>query len=42
VEVGMGGRANLRLVIGRDLSAGLIAGRSNAVPAGQGSGAGAP
>ena len=42
VEVSMAGRANLRLVIGRDLSAGLIASRSNALPAGQASGAGAP
>jgi tetratricopeptide (TPR) repeat protein len=42
VEVNMTGRANLRLVIGRDLSAGLIASRSNALPAGQASGAGAP
>jgi tetratricopeptide (TPR) repeat protein len=42
VEVNMTGRANLRLVIGRDLSAGLIASRANALPAGQASGAGAP
>jgi tetratricopeptide (TPR) repeat protein len=42
VEVSMNGRANVRLVIGHDLSAGLIASRSNAVPAGQASGAGAP
>ena len=32
VEVGMAGRANVRLVIGRDLSAGLIASRSNSLP----------
>jgi hypothetical protein len=38
VEVNMTGRANLRLVIGRDLSAGLIASRSNALPAGQAAG----
>jgi hypothetical protein len=42
VEVNMTGRANMRLVIGRDLSAGLIASRSNAVPSGQASAAGAP
>jgi hypothetical protein len=42
VEVSVAGRANLRLVIGRDLSAGLIASRSNALPAGQASLAGAP
>jgi tetratricopeptide (TPR) repeat protein len=42
VEVSMNGRANVRLVIGHDLSAGLIASRSNAVPAAQASGAGAP
>ena len=42
VEVSVAGRANLRLVIGRDLSAGLIASRSNALPAGQASVAGAP
>jgi len=42
VEVSMNGRANLRLVIGRDLSARLIASRSNALPAGRASGAGAP
>jgi len=42
VEVSMNGRANMRLVIGRDLSAELIASRSHAVPAGQGRGAAAP
>jgi hypothetical protein len=42
VEVSVAGRANLRLVIGRDLSAGLIASRSNALPVGQASVAGAP
>jgi len=42
VEVSMAGRANVRLVIGRDLSAGLIASRSNSLPAGDASGAGAP
>ena len=42
VEVEMAGRANLRLVIGRDLSAERIASRSEGVPAGQLSGAGAP
>jgi tetratricopeptide (TPR) repeat protein len=42
VEVSMAGRANVRLVIGHDLSAGLIASRANAVPAGQASGTGAP
>lgn len=42
VEVSMTGRANLRLVIGRDLSAGSIASRSTVLPAGQASGAGAP
>jgi tetratricopeptide (TPR) repeat protein len=42
VEVSMAGRANLRLVIGHDLSAGLIASRSSAAPAGQASGASAP
>jgi hypothetical protein len=42
VEVNMSGRANVRLVIGRDLSAELIASRSNGVPSGQASGAGAP
>jgi tetratricopeptide (TPR) repeat protein len=42
VEVGMSGRVNVRLVIGRDLSAGLIAGRSTVLPAGQANGAGAP
>jgi hypothetical protein len=42
VEVTMAGRANVRLVIGRDLSAGLIASRSNGLPSGQASGAGAP
>jgi tetratricopeptide (TPR) repeat protein len=42
VEVAMTGRANVRLVIGRDLSAGLIASRSNGLPSGQASGAGAP
>jgi tetratricopeptide (TPR) repeat protein len=42
VEVNMTGRANMRLVIGRDLSAGLIASRSNAVSSGQASAAGAP
>jgi tetratricopeptide (TPR) repeat protein len=39
VEVNMMGRANLRLVIGHDLSAGRIASRANALPAGQASGA---
>jgi tetratricopeptide (TPR) repeat protein len=42
VEVSMSGRANVRLVIGRDLSAGLIASRSNSLPEGQASRAGAP
>ncbi|CAH0215809.1 Lipopolysaccharide assembly protein B [Massilia sp. Bi118] len=42
VEVSKAGRANLRLVIGRDLSAGLIASRASAVPAGQASATGAP
>jgi tetratricopeptide (TPR) repeat protein len=42
VEVNMSGRANVRLVIGRDLSAGLIASRSNGLPSGQASAAGAP
>jgi tetratricopeptide (TPR) repeat protein len=42
VEVSMAGRADVRLVIGHDLSAGLIASRSNAVPAAQASAAGAP
>jgi tetratricopeptide (TPR) repeat protein len=42
VEVNLSGRANVRLVIGRDLSAELIASRSNGVPPGQASGAGAP
>jgi hypothetical protein len=42
VEVNMTGRASLRLVIGHDLSADLIASRANALPAGQTSGAGAP
>jgi tetratricopeptide (TPR) repeat protein len=42
VEVNMSGRANVRLVIGHDLSAGLIASRSNSLPAGHASGAGAP
>jgi tetratricopeptide (TPR) repeat protein len=42
VEVSKAGRANLRLVIGRDLSAELIASRTSATPAGQASGAGAP
>jgi tetratricopeptide (TPR) repeat protein len=42
VEVSKAGRANLRLVIGRDLSAGLIASRASAMPAGQASAAGAP
>jgi hypothetical protein len=42
VEVKMTGRANVRLVIGRDLSAGLIASRSNALPTAQASAAGAP
>jgi Tfp pilus assembly protein PilF len=42
VEVSMTGRANVRLVIGRDLSAGLIASRSNALPEGHASGVGAP
>jgi hypothetical protein len=42
VEVTMAGRANVRLVIGRDLSARLIASRSNGLPSGQASGAGAP
>jgi hypothetical protein len=42
VEVRMNGRANVRLVIGRDLSAQLIASRANALPAAHASGAGAP
>ena len=42
VEVNSTGRANVRLVIGHDLSAGLIAGRANAAPAVQTSAAGAP
>jgi tetratricopeptide (TPR) repeat protein len=42
VEVSMTGRANVRLVIGRDLSAGLIASRSNSLPEDQASGTGAP
>jgi uncharacterized lipoprotein YajG len=42
VEVSMNGRANVRLVIGRDLSAEVIASRSNALLAGRASGAGAP
>jgi tetratricopeptide (TPR) repeat protein len=42
VEVSMNGRANVRLVIGRDLSAESIASRSNALLAGRASGAGAP
>jgi hypothetical protein len=42
VEVRMSGRANVRLVIGRDLSAQLIASRANALPAAHASGAGAP
>lgn len=42
VEVDMRGRTNLRLVIGRDLSAALIASRSSAVPGGQANGAAAP
>jgi tetratricopeptide (TPR) repeat protein len=42
VEVSLSGRANVRLVIGRDLSAGSIASRSVVLPAGQASVAGAP
>jgi len=42
VEVSMTGRANVRLVIGRDLSAGLVASRSNSLTEGQESVAGAP
>lgn len=42
VEVNMSGRANVRLVIGHDLSAGSIASRSSVSPPGQASGAGAP
>jgi tetratricopeptide (TPR) repeat protein len=42
VEVSMTGRANVRLVIGRDLSAGLIASRSNSLPEDHASVAGAP
>jgi tetratricopeptide (TPR) repeat protein len=42
VEVSMTGRANVRLVIGRDLSAGLIASRSNSLPTSYASAAGAP
>jgi tetratricopeptide (TPR) repeat protein len=42
VEVSMTGRANVRLVIGRDLSAGLIASRSNSLSASDASAAGAP
>jgi tetratricopeptide (TPR) repeat protein len=42
VEVSMTGRANVRLVIGRDLSAALIASRSNALSTSYASAAGAP
>jgi tetratricopeptide (TPR) repeat protein len=42
VEVSMNGKANVRLVIGHDLSAGTIASRSSVLPAGQASAAGAP
>ncbi len=42
VEVAMHGRANLRMVIGRDLSAGAIASRPGAGSAGQASAAAAP
>jgi tetratricopeptide (TPR) repeat protein len=42
VEVSMAGSVNVRLVIGRDLSAGLIASPSQVLPAGQASAAGAP
>jgi hypothetical protein len=42
VEVSMAGRANVRLVIGRDLSSGLIASRSNSLPTDHASGVGAP
>ncbi|MGJ7915260.1 LytR C-terminal domain-containing protein [Massilia sp. LXY-6] len=42
VEVNMSGRANVKLVIGRDLSAELIASRSNALPSAHASAAGAP
>jgi tetratricopeptide (TPR) repeat protein len=42
VEVSLRGRTNVRLVIGRDLSAGLIGSRSNALPGGQASGVAAP
>jgi tetratricopeptide (TPR) repeat protein len=42
VEVSMTGRANVRLVIGRDLSAGLIASRSNSRPEDHASRAEAP
>ncbi|MCS0590717.1 LytR C-terminal domain-containing protein [Massilia norwichensis] len=42
VEVNLNGRTNMRLVIGRDLPAGLTASRAPAVPAGQGRGAAAP
>jgi tetratricopeptide (TPR) repeat protein len=42
VEASVNGRANVRLVIGHDLTAGVIASRSNSLPAGHASGAGAP
>jgi tetratricopeptide (TPR) repeat protein len=42
VEVSMTARANVRVVIGRDLSAGLIASRSNSLPEGRVTAAGAP
>jgi tetratricopeptide (TPR) repeat protein len=42
VEVHMRGRTNVRLVIGRDLPAGLIAGHSHGMPGVQASGAAAP
>jgi tetratricopeptide (TPR) repeat protein len=42
VELSLGGRANIRMVIGRDLSAGSIASRSVVLPSGQASAAGAP
>jgi hypothetical protein len=42
VEVSTAGRVNLRLVIGRDLSASAIASRASATPASQASGAAAP
>jgi tetratricopeptide (TPR) repeat protein len=42
VEVNMRGRANVRLVIGRELSAERIASRSNSLPGGHATGAGAP